>query len=90
MPVLTGSPSSFDEYFKPFIRGCQIASTLIATALVWAFAPIWAWPVPAVLIILVFEYVLTKRGNRFFRLHLNHHRPLTNNFHALFLSSYKY
>ena len=70
MPVLYGSPAPLDEFLRPFVRGLQWVLGAITTLAAWWFAPVWAWPIPALAILIAGESVLWLRGNQLFRLHL--------------------
>lgn len=70
MVVLQGSPEAVDEFFKPFIRGAEVVLGLIATAFFVWLLPIWTWPIPAVLVVLIGEWILARRGVQIYQVHL--------------------
>ena len=71
MPVFYGSPAPLDEFLRPFIRGIQWTVGAIVTFIAWWLAPMWAWPLPALLVLIAAESILWLRGNRIYQLHLS-------------------
>ena len=72
MPVLTGSPDAVDEFFGPFVRGVQLVFGSLATLLCVWLLPVLTWPLPAVLAIVVGQWVLSRRRVPICILHLEH------------------